>query len=481
MPQMTESDQINFNSQINTMEAIDHAIRVYMNRPDFNISNNDYRTGLTNMLNQLNQGMSYYNQTADNWGFPHHPGMSQFAGGTQAMSAMGYTPSDVGSDPYSTQALGGTPLADTMQAGYNIPTGSNTPITPTQVQPGYGAGPGGVSAPTSAGTGPQPTGGEQGASPAQGGTQPPTTNLQPGMTGDAVKQLQDWLVSEGVMTQAQVDTGYGTYGPQTRAAVASWQQSHGVQGGQYAGYWGPQSIQAYQSSGGGTTSGADGASGGASDINATLSQYFTPDQISSMSPSMQSSLGAMADYFQKQFEAGTTVAAGDINAYNDALTAAQDDPEIAAKYGDALTMGTQSFTYALSSYQTLLDAEEIKQARQFKQAGEGLSESEMQAGRAYSGYREQAKERLLADEGGIIESTRSGIKDALQKSGTAFEGQFGSEALPGGGLSYVNPLTGMSESFGYAPSGGITGTDPLAKKADVRSRALQSFNLTQLQ
>ncbi len=52
---------------------------------------------------------------------------------------------------------------------------------------------------------------------------PPTTNLQPGDTGASVKQLQDYLVSKGLMTQAQVDTGYGTYGPQTTAAVAALQ------------------------------------------------------------------------------------------------------------------------------------------------------------------------------------------------------------------------------------------------------------------
>ena len=72
----------------------------------------------------------------------------------------------------------------------------------------------------------------------------PTTALQPGATGPAVKQLQDYLVSLGLMTQAQVNTGYGTYGPQTTAAVAKLQQQLGVNNSSGPGYYGPQTIAA---------------------------------------------------------------------------------------------------------------------------------------------------------------------------------------------------------------------------------------------
>lgn len=78
------------------------------------------------------------------------------------------------------------------------------------------------------------------------GGYPPTTALQPGATGTAVKQLQDWLVSRGYMTQEQVNTGYGTYGPQTTAAVNALQQALGVNNSSGPGYWGPLTIQAAQ-------------------------------------------------------------------------------------------------------------------------------------------------------------------------------------------------------------------------------------------
>lgn len=81
----------------------------------------------------------------------------------------------------------------------------------------------------------------------------PTTPLQPGSTNTAaVKQLQNWLVANGYMTQAQVNTGYGTYGPQTTQAVIKAQQSLGVDNSSGPGYWGPKTIAAV--SGGSTPS-----------------------------------------------------------------------------------------------------------------------------------------------------------------------------------------------------------------------------------
>lgn len=70
----------------------------------------------------------------------------------------------------------------------------------------------------------------------------PTTNLQPGQTGPEVKKLQEFLLSQGLLTQQQIASGPGIYGPQTTAAVKKWQQANGVDTGTNAGYWGPRSI-----------------------------------------------------------------------------------------------------------------------------------------------------------------------------------------------------------------------------------------------
>jgi len=74
----------------------------------------------------------------------------------------------------------------------------------------------------------------------------PTSNLQPGMTGSVVKQLQQYLVNQGYMTQAQMNTGPGIYGPQTTAAVKALQEKLGVDNTTGPGYWGPRTIAAVQ-------------------------------------------------------------------------------------------------------------------------------------------------------------------------------------------------------------------------------------------
>lgn len=74
----------------------------------------------------------------------------------------------------------------------------------------------------------------------------PSVNLQPGSSGAEVKQLQDYLVSAGYMTQAQVNTGYGVYGAQTTAAVAALQKALGVDNSSGVGYFGPLTRNALQ-------------------------------------------------------------------------------------------------------------------------------------------------------------------------------------------------------------------------------------------
>lgn len=51
----------------------------------------------------------------------------------------------------------------------------------------------------------------------------PPPGLRKGAEGPQVKQLQDALVKIGYMTRAQVNTGYGTFGPKTEDAVKKFQ------------------------------------------------------------------------------------------------------------------------------------------------------------------------------------------------------------------------------------------------------------------
>jgi peptidoglycan hydrolase-like protein with peptidoglycan-binding domain len=64
----------------------------------------------------------------------------------------------------------------------------------------------------------------------------PGIDLQRGTEGEEVRSLQASLVQLGHMSQADMDTGPGTFGPRTEAAVKSFQGAHGVP---TTGYYGP--------------------------------------------------------------------------------------------------------------------------------------------------------------------------------------------------------------------------------------------------
>ncbi len=90
----------------------------------------------------------------------------------------------------------------------------------------------------------------------------PTGELQKGMTGTAVKQLQSDLVKLGYMTQRQMNTGPGHFGPRTVEALKAFQSAHHLTAD---GIYGPRTGEALQRalSGAGThgTGGAHGSDG----------------------------------------------------------------------------------------------------------------------------------------------------------------------------------------------------------------------------
>jgi hypothetical protein len=74
-----------------------------------------------------------------------------------------------------------------------------------------------------------------------------TVGLAPG-TSDTqdVLALQNWLVKNGFLTQAQMNTGPGVYGPATTASVILLQQQLGVDAGSSPGYYGTITIATVQ-------------------------------------------------------------------------------------------------------------------------------------------------------------------------------------------------------------------------------------------
>lgn len=115
---------------------------------------------------------------------------------------------------------------------------------------------------------------------------PPTVALQPGNTGPAVSQLQDYLISQGLMTAEQKATGPGIYGPATTAAVAALQQKLGVDNTSGPGYFGPKTQAAIsQSSTGASTNPSGITTNNNSSISASTSNTANPaDPYAGMDP-----------------------------------------------------------------------------------------------------------------------------------------------------------------------------------------------------
>lgn len=80
----------------------------------------------------------------------------------------------------------------------------------------------------------------------------PSVALQPGSTDSTnITALQKYLVQNGFMSQSDMDTGPGIYGPKTTAAVQAMQQKFGVNNSSGPGYYGPQTMAALNNPNGG--------------------------------------------------------------------------------------------------------------------------------------------------------------------------------------------------------------------------------------
>jgi predicted chitinase/LysM repeat protein len=75
------------------------------------------------------------------------------------------------------------------------------------------------------------------------GTPLPGGDLKRGSQGAAVKQLQAALVKAGHMTQKEMNTGPGVFGPRTEDALQEFQKKHGVPA---TGYYGPKTRAAFE-------------------------------------------------------------------------------------------------------------------------------------------------------------------------------------------------------------------------------------------
>lgn len=342
-----------------------------------------------------------------------------------------------------------------------------------------------------------------------------TRNLTTGSTGADVQALQEWLKAQGYFPANQPTTQ--TYGPITTQAVAAWQSANKIDTKGNPGSFGPISrdfvaqnqgvdINAAVNSGGlngqpkttaaapatpaapvtpangtgtGVSTGAATGTASDADIDTALKKLGLSDaQIASIPSGQKAVFAGIGDYITKQYESGG-VNSVDLDA---AFKAASTDPDIVAKYGDSLKEGVQQFQTTLQSYQTSLTQGMSDAERQFTADRKKLADTEADAGRAYSGFRMQATDKLNNDETSIINSSISAAKDKLNSMSQSFESKYGTDAYKqylgaSPALAFKNAATGLQDSVAVAPLGGIAGSDPLGNKSDVLTKESDLLSL----
>lgn len=299
-------------------------------------------------------------------------------------------------------------------------------------------------------------------------TQPPMTALQTGATGDSVKQLQDWLVSQNYMTHDQVNTGYGIYGPATTSAVAKWQTDHGVENSSGVGQWGPKSIAAFQTTTKNTNTSSNTSNSTSSDANQPIPPPAGVDPAlwGRIDPGTQAAIAGMGSVLMKQLEQNQPVPVALTTEDLDALyKQAQSDPVIAQYYGERLRTGQQQFQQDLSYLQGGAGDQARQQQMQFESDRKALAEQHAAAGTAYSGFRGQAQQKLGDLESGIVQSSRRNLQKQLTDATQAFETKYGTSATNPATAQFQDPYQASNYSLSslYKPSGGpmntlLTGT-----------------------
>lgn len=190
-----------------------------------------------------------------------------------------------------------------------------------------------------------------------------------------------------------------------------------------------------------------------------------PNLWKQLSPADQAFVGSMDKLAQNQYQQGQANFGVNAQTMQKALELAQNDPTLKAIYGDNAKMALSDLHNSLG----FLNAEYAQQfglmtAEQAK-ARKDLAEQEAAAGRAQSGFRQQAQGMLQKQQSAVIASSQRQLQQQVRSLGAAYESQFGSKGLPAiqaGGAT-------------YQPYGGITGSQPIAQKQATEQKQQEIY------
>lgn len=198
-----------------------------------------------------------------------------------------------------------------------------------------------------------------------------------------------------------------------------------------------------------------------------------PDDIwSQASEEQKAVIAGMSDVIQKQLDANQQIPVRlTPEELQKLYIEAQNDPVISKYYGDRLRMGQADLQHTLSTLSGAYNQEEQARMRQFEKDKENLDLAETNAGRAFSGFREQAKDMMAKGQSDIISSSRRQLKDTLYNLGSQFERTYGTKYTPGLNISTEK----------YDNLGDIAGSEASGRLADTENKYQSLINNTLLQ
>jgi hypothetical protein len=213
------------------------------------------------------------------------------------------------------------------------------------------------------------------------------------------------------------------------------------------------------------------------------SMGISKSQWQALDPQTQNAVAGIGSVLKKQMEQNQTIPTVlDKKTLNTLYQQAKEDPVISKYYGEELRTSEQDFIQNLELVQDEGTFAQEELQRQQDTEAKNLKELQASAGNAYSGFRNQAEEKLGQTQSGVVESTRRSIQQNLQTLSSNFEKRFGTDALmklgvpslasAGGGT--IAPIT--AEQYG-----GVAGTQAADKLGAVENKyqSLQQGTLQQ--
>lgn len=218
-------------------------------------------------------------------------------------------------------------------------------------------------------------------------------------------------------------------------------------------------------------------------LNATKTG-ITREQFNKLNSVQQATIAALGESTGALYSSGSTGVTLD-----EALKTAARDPNINAKYADALNLDQTAFASSLTNIQNAVSTESETNRMQFEQDRKALAEAHASTGTAYSGFRQQAQNNLATTESGIITSSRSRAQQQLDQLKQSFAAKYGSAATPGASVNFGNTpnttISGLRTSSenlgtisGNTPS--LVGSSEAAKQSDILTKADSLYSTGQL-